>query len=65
MAYRLSYFSLTILTQEKYIEPSSFKRYIMRSSECEQPFIKDSIEFAVIKVKGQSFIKNGLPYPLV
>lgn len=39
---------------KKYTDPSA-KRYIY-SFECSKPFIKEGYEFAVIKIKGQSFM---------
>jgi len=42
----------------KYTDPSA-KRYIMLF-ECSKPFIKDSHEFTVIKVKGQSFMLHQI-----
>jgi tRNA pseudouridine38-40 synthase len=45
---------------KKYIDPSA-KRFIM-SFECEKPFVKDDVEFAVIKVKGQSFMLHQIRY---
>jgi tRNA pseudouridine38-40 synthase len=42
----------------KYTDPSA-KRYIMLF-ECSKPFIKDGHEFAVIKVKGQSFMLHQI-----
>lgn len=42
----------------KYTDPSA-KRYIM-SFECSKPFIKDDYEFAVIKIKGQSFMLHQI-----
>lgn len=43
---------------KKYTDPSA-KRYII-SFECSKPFIKDGHEFAVIKVKGQSFMLHQI-----
>ena len=45
---------------KKYIDPSA-KRYIM-SFECGKPFVKDGIEFAVLKVKGQSFMLHQIRF---
>jgi tRNA pseudouridine38-40 synthase len=43
---------------KKFTDPSS-KRYIM-SFECGKPFIRDGSEFAVIKIKGQSFMLHQI-----
>lgn len=42
----------------KYTDPSS-KRYII-SFECSKPFMKDGYEYAVIKVRGQSFMLHQI-----
>lgn len=42
----------------KYTDPSS-KRYIL-SFECSKPFLKDGYEYAVIKVRGQSFMLHQI-----
>lgn len=42
----------------KYTDPSS-KRYII-SFECSKPFTKDGFEYAVIKVRGQSFMLHQI-----
>jgi tRNA pseudouridine38-40 synthase len=43
---------------KKFVDPSA-KRYIM-SMECGEPFVKDGLEFAVITVKGQSFMLHQI-----
>lgn len=43
---------------KKYTDPSA-KRYIL-SFECSKPFLKDGYEFAVIKVRGQSFMLHQI-----
>lgn len=46
-------------SRKEYIDPSS-KRYII-SFECDAPFVgKNDIEFAVLKVKGQSFMLHQI-----
>ncbi|CAF1040105.1 unnamed protein product [Brachionus calyciflorus] len=42
----------------KYTDPSS-KRYII-SFECSKPFLKEGYEYAVIKVRGQSFMLHQI-----
>lgn len=43
---------------KKYTDPSA-KRYIY-SFECSKPFMKEGYEFAVIKIKGQSFMLHQI-----
>lgn len=43
---------------KKYIDPSA-KRYIL-SMQCGTPFIRNDIEFAVITVRGQSFMLHQI-----
>uniref|UniRef100_A0A8D0L7D8 Pseudouridylate synthase 1 homolog n=1 Tax=Sphenodon punctatus TaxID=8508 RepID=A0A8D0L7D8_SPHPU len=46
-------------TSQKGPKDPSAKRYIMEMS-CEEPFVREGIEFAVIKVKGQSFMMHQI-----
>lgn len=46
-------------TSKKKPKDPSAKRYIM-SFECEKPFLSNDVEFAVVKVKGQSFMLHQI-----
>ncbi|XP_042297483.1 tRNA pseudouridine synthase A [Sceloporus undulatus] len=46
-------------TSQKGPKDPSAKRYIMEMY-CEKPFVRDGMEFAVIKVKGQSFMMHQI-----
>lgn len=45
-------------SRKEYIDPSS-KRYIV-SFDCDVPFVVSGVEFAVLKVKGQSFMLHQI-----
>ena len=44
--------------KKRFYDPSA-KRLIKRF-ECEQPFIKDNVQFATIKIRGQSFMLHQI-----
>lgn len=46
-------------TSQKGPKDPSAKRYIMEM-HCEEPFVREGMEFAVIKVKGQSFMMHQI-----
>uniref|UniRef100_A0A8C6Y2Q2 Pseudouridylate synthase 1 homolog n=1 Tax=Naja naja TaxID=35670 RepID=A0A8C6Y2Q2_NAJNA len=46
-------------TSQKGPKDPSAKRYIMEMF-CEEPFVRDGVEFAVVKVKGQSFMMHQI-----
>ncbi|KAL8180249.1 UNVERIFIED_CONTAM: tRNA pseudouridine synthase 1 [Gekko kuhli] len=46
-------------TSQKGPKDPSAKRYIMEMY-CEEPFVRDGVELAVIKVKGQSFVMHQI-----
>lgn len=46
-------------TSKKNFKDPSAMRFIM-SFECEKPFVRNDVEFAVIKVKGQSFMLHQI-----
>uniref|UniRef100_A0A452I5G3 tRNA pseudouridine synthase n=1 Tax=Gopherus agassizii TaxID=38772 RepID=A0A452I5G3_9SAUR len=46
-------------TSQKGPKDPSAKRYIMEM-DCEEPFVREGMEFVVIKVKGQSFMMHQI-----
>ncbi|KAI1303047.1 tRNA pseudouridine synthase A [Halotydeus destructor] len=59
LAYYIGTHNFHNFTSQKDATDASAQRYII-SMECGQPFVKDGIEFVVVRVKGQSFMLHQI-----